>query len=47
MLTAMMSLWNMQGAAHDVWAVNTDFEYHEEIRVPAQPAQEPVPVEAA
>jgi len=30
MLTAMMKLWNMKGAAYDVWAVNTDFEYHEE-----------------
>jgi protoporphyrinogen oxidase len=36
MLTAMMTVWNMQGATHDVWAVNTDFEYHEEIRVPEQ-----------
>ena len=34
MLTAMMSVWNMLGAKHDVWAVNTDFEYHEEMRVP-------------
>jgi protoporphyrinogen oxidase len=33
MLTAMMAIWNMQGEAHDVWAVNTDYEYHEEIRV--------------
>jgi protoporphyrinogen oxidase len=30
MLTAMMAVWNMQGAAHDIWEVNTDFEYHEE-----------------
>jgi protoporphyrinogen oxidase len=30
MLTAMMAVWNMQGATHDIWAVNTDFEYHEE-----------------
>jgi protoporphyrinogen oxidase len=30
MLTAMMAVWNMHGAAHDIWAVNTDFEYHEE-----------------
>jgi protoporphyrinogen oxidase len=35
MLTAMMTVWNMQGASHDVWAVNTDFDYHEEIRPPA------------
>ena len=33
MLTAMMVVWNMLGAAHDVWAVNTDFEYHEEQRL--------------
>jgi protoporphyrinogen oxidase len=33
MLTAMMTVWNMQGAAHDVWSVNTDFEYHEEVQV--------------
>ena len=38
MLTAMMTLWNMQGADHDVWAVNTDFEYHEEMKVPAEQA---------
>ena len=30
MYTAMLTLENMQGAKHDVWAVNTDFEYHEE-----------------
>jgi hypothetical protein len=30
MLTAMMAVQNMQGASHDIWAVNTDFEYHEE-----------------
>ncbi len=35
MLTAMMAVWNLQGAAHDLWAVNTDYEYHEEQRVPA------------
>jgi protoporphyrinogen oxidase len=33
MLTAMMTLWNMQGASHDVWAVNTDFDYHEEQKI--------------
>ncbi len=30
MLTAMMTVDNMLGATHDVWAVNTDFDYHEE-----------------
>jgi protoporphyrinogen oxidase len=42
MLTAMMTLANMSGAAHDVWAVNTDFDYHEEqslaARAPGSPA---------
>ncbi len=33
MLTAMMTVWNMAGAKHDIWAVNTDFEYHEEQRL--------------
>ena len=32
MLTAMMAVDNMLGASHDVWAVNTDFDYHEEQR---------------
>jgi len=35
MLTAMMAVWNMQGAAHDIWAVNTDYEYHEEQKLPS------------
>jgi protoporphyrinogen oxidase len=44
MLTAMMTVWNMKGAQHDVWSVNTDFEYHEEQRLdqgdtaPVEPA---------
>ena len=33
MLTAMMAVWNMEGAAHDIWAVNSDFDYHEEQRL--------------
>ena len=34
MYTAMLALDNMLGEhQHDVWAVNTDFEYHEEQRV--------------
>jgi protoporphyrinogen oxidase len=44
MLTAMMVVWNMQGAAHDVWAVNTDFEYHEEQHVSAPDLEKEVPV---
>jgi protoporphyrinogen oxidase len=30
MLTAMLAVSNMQGGNHDVWAVNTGYEYHEE-----------------
>ena len=33
MLTAMMTVANMLGARHDIWVVNTDMEYHEEIRL--------------
>jgi protoporphyrinogen oxidase len=33
MLTAMFAVENMAGASHDLWAVNTDFEYHEEQRI--------------
>jgi protoporphyrinogen oxidase len=38
MLTAMMAVENMMGASHDVWAVNTDFDYHEEQKVDASGA---------
>ena len=33
MLTAMLALDNMRGATHDLWEVNTDYEYHEHQRV--------------
>ena len=34
MFTAMLTVENLMGAAnHDVWSVNTDFDYHEEVRV--------------
>jgi protoporphyrinogen oxidase len=33
MLTAMMAVANMRGESHDVWSVNTDFDYHEEQRL--------------
>jgi protoporphyrinogen oxidase len=42
MLTAMMAVQNMNGAEYDIWAVNTDFEYHEEQRVDGR-EREPVP----
>jgi protoporphyrinogen oxidase len=34
MLTAMLAVRNLLGEAHDVWNVNTERSYHEEIRVP-------------
>jgi protoporphyrinogen oxidase len=40
MFTAMMTVDNMLGASHDVWAVNTDFDYHEEQKVGETPAHE-------
>jgi protoporphyrinogen oxidase len=40
MYTAMLTLENMLGARHDVWAVNTDFDYHEEQKLePARGAE--------
>ncbi|MCC6191956.1 MAG: NAD(P)/FAD-dependent oxidoreductase [Anaerolineales bacterium] len=34
MLTAMLAVRNLLGEHHDVWSVNTERSYHEEIRVP-------------
>ena len=31
MLTAMLAVRNMFGERHDLWAVNADEEYHEEV----------------
>jgi UDP-galactopyranose mutase len=39
MLTAMMTVENMMGGQHDVWSVNTDFDYHEEQKVETAEAQ--------
>jgi len=43
MLTAMMAVANMRGASHDVWSVNTDYEYHEEQKL-EEPETSPRPV---
>lgn len=32
MITAMYAVRNIYGADYDLWAVNVDAEYHEEIR---------------
>ncbi|HUB72129.1 MAG TPA: NAD(P)/FAD-dependent oxidoreductase [Acidimicrobiales bacterium] len=39
MYTAMLSVQNIAGANHDVWAVNVEEEYHEEIK-PAGPERD-------
>ncbi len=36
MLTAMLTVKNIMGEQHDIWAVNTERSYHEEIRMPKQ-----------
>jgi hypothetical protein len=40
MLTAMLSAENILGANHDLWAINVEQEYHEEIRI--EPGEEAV-----
>jgi hypothetical protein len=31
MYTAMLSVENLFGASHDIWSVNVEEEYHEEV----------------
>ncbi len=38
MLTAMLAVRNLLGERHDVWDVNTERSYHEEMRVPPHSA---------
>jgi len=38
MLTAMLAARNILGETHDVWNVNTERSYHEEIRIPPHDA---------
>jgi hypothetical protein len=40
MLTAMLSAENILGASHDLWAVNVEQEYHEEMKI--EPGEEAV-----
>ena len=40
MLTAMLAVENIQGANYDIWQVNADEEFHEEIRTKAGPVRE-------
>jgi hypothetical protein len=34
MVTATLTVENLYGADHDVWSVNVEDEYHEEVRTP-------------
>lgn len=37
MLTAMLAVKNILGEQHDIWSVNTERSYHEEVRIPTRP----------
>ena len=37
MYTAMLSVQNLMGSTHDVWSVNVEEEYHEEMGIGAKP----------
>jgi hypothetical protein len=43
MYTAMLAVDNLEGAAHDLWAVNTDFDYHEVQRIASTAASPRTP----
>jgi protoporphyrinogen oxidase len=40
MYTAMLAVQNIHGARHDLWRVNADPEYHEEVRKPTDPSEQ-------
>jgi protoporphyrinogen oxidase len=42
MYTAMLAVANLEGASHDLWAVNNDLDYHEEQQVSTHTAPPPV-----
>ena len=39
MYTAMLTVENIHGAHHDIWAVNVEEEYHEAMRRPPGPVR--------
>ncbi len=47
MMTALLAARNICGEHHDVWAVNTDVEYQEEMRLDKSAAEVPVPAPGA
>jgi protoporphyrinogen oxidase len=42
MYTAMLAVANLEGASHDLWAVNSDLDYHEEQRITTQESSVPL-----
>src|SRR5205085_12007578 len=40
MVTAMLAVQNLTGSRHDVWAVNAEDEYHEEIDLDADASKD-------
>ncbi|MBI3361089.1 MAG: FAD-dependent oxidoreductase, partial [Chloroflexi bacterium] len=40
MLTAILAVRNLDGEAHDLWQVNTERSYHEEVRIPRRKVEE-------
>jgi protoporphyrinogen oxidase len=40
MYTAMLAVENIRGASHNLWQVNADPEYHEEVQKPEDPGRE-------
>jgi hypothetical protein len=42
MYTAMLAVDNLEGASHDLWAVNSDLDYHEEQRITTQEPSVPL-----
>jgi protoporphyrinogen oxidase len=45
MYTAMLAVENIYGASHDVWSVNVEEDYHEEVRTPGGATGDASPAE--
>ena len=41
MLAAMLAVDNLYGASHDLWSLNSDMDYQEEVRVQHRAAAAP------
>jgi hypothetical protein len=42
MLTARLAVQNLLGEHHDLWTINADDEYHEEVELSALAASQPL-----